>query len=315
MGEWAPLVQCAILTDQNAKGITITLMLRSVGALISGSLGDRSVQSSFNGERLKHEQPALTVIVQLRQEIRDDRESVCIYCSGASLGVHEEPITAAWCSCLVWHCYGSTICIELLMYVGLTYDQGLLGPAAATALEDLPYDARGILSGLFQQGYAVGYLLAAVFYRALVPTTTHGWRSLFWFGAGPPILIIIWRLCLPETNYFLVTKAEREERESQQAIASGSSHVKTGNLRAFPKQANTAMRQNWVLFAYMVVLMTGYNSVSHGSQVIIPMGRTDRLRHELTLPPITFRTCSRRISRNRSTRVRRKSLSLPSSVR
>jgi len=61
---------------------------------------------------------------------------------------------------------------------------GLLGPAAATALEDLPYDARGILSGLFQQAYGVGYLLAAVFYRALVPTTTHGWRSLFWFGAG-----------------------------------------------------------------------------------------------------------------------------------
>lgn len=61
---------------------------------------------------------------------------------------------------------------------------GLLGPAASTALEDLPYDARGILSGLFQQGYAVGYLLAAIFYRALVPTTSHGWRSLFWFGSG-----------------------------------------------------------------------------------------------------------------------------------
>lgn len=109
MGEWAPILQCAILTDQNAKGITITLMLRSVGALISGSLGDRSVQSFFNGERLKHGQPALTAIVQLRQEIRDDREPVCIYRSGASLGVHEELITAAWCSCLVWHCYGSTI--------------------------------------------------------------------------------------------------------------------------------------------------------------------------------------------------------------
>lgn len=44
---------------------------------------------------------------------------------------------------------------------------GLFGPAAATALEDLPYDARGVLSGLFEQGYAMGYLLAAVFYRAV----------------------------------------------------------------------------------------------------------------------------------------------------
>lgn len=42
---------------------------------------------------------------------------------------------------------------------------GLLGPAASSALEDLPYDARGILSGLFIQGYATGYLLCAVFYR------------------------------------------------------------------------------------------------------------------------------------------------------
>lgn len=63
---------------------------------------------------------------------------------------------------------------------------GLVGPAAATALEDLPYDARGVLSGLFLAAYAIGYLLAAVFCLALVPTTPNGWRSLFWFGAGPP---------------------------------------------------------------------------------------------------------------------------------
>lgn len=43
----------------------------------------------------------------------------------------------------------------------------MFGPAAATALEDLPYDARGLLSGLFEQGYATGYLLAAIFYRAV----------------------------------------------------------------------------------------------------------------------------------------------------
>lgn len=44
---------------------------------------------------------------------------------------------------------------------------GLFGPAAATALEDLPYDARGVLSGLFEQGYAMGYILASIFYRAV----------------------------------------------------------------------------------------------------------------------------------------------------
>ncbi|KAF2471895.1 MFS general substrate transporter [Lindgomyces ingoldianus] len=91
---------------------------------------------------------------------------------------------------------------------------GIFGLAASTALEDLPYEARGILSGLFEQGYATGYLLAPIFYREIVPTTTQGWRSLFWFGAGPPILIIAFLLCLPETNHFLVQQAERESRHA-----------------------------------------------------------------------------------------------------
>jgi len=59
---------------------------------------------------------------------------------------------------------------------------GLYGNIAATALEDIPFEARGIVSGMLQQGYAFGYLLAVVFARGLVNTTSHGWRPLFWFG-------------------------------------------------------------------------------------------------------------------------------------
>lgn len=138
---------------------------------------------------------------------------------------------------------------------------GLFGPAAATALEDLPYEARGLLSGLFEMGYAMGYLLAAAFYRALVPTTPHGWRSLFWFGAGPPVLIILFRWWLPETNHFQVMKAEREARAN-----SSAEHAHTKGFRVFIRDAGRALRDNWVLFVYLVVLMSGYNSCSHGSQ-------------------------------------------------
>ncbi len=145
---------------------------------------------------------------------------------------------------------------------------GLFGPAAATALEDLPYEARGLLSGLFEQGYATGYLLAAIFYRALVPTTTHGWRSLFWFGAGPPVFIIIYRLCLPETNYFQVMVAEREARLRIEHT-SGEPLRATG-LRAFAKEAGNAVKENWVLLIYMVILMAGFNACSHGSQDFYP---------------------------------------------
>lgn len=149
---------------------------------------------------------------------------------------------------------------------------GLYGPAAATALEDLPYDARGILSGLYQQGYAVGYMLAAAFYRALVPTTSHGWRSLYWFGAAPPVLIIAFRWMLPETNHFQVMKAERETKALQDREQAGHEQPagRGAHMRAFGREAGFAIRKNWVLLAYMVVLMTGFNSISHGSQDLYP---------------------------------------------
>ena len=153
---------------------------------------------------------------------------------------------------------------------------GLFGPAASTALEDLPYDARGLLSGVFEGGYATGYLLAAAFYRALVPTTPYGWRSLFWFGAGPPVLIIAFRLMLPETNYFQVMKAEREARVREQEAA-GTRRVRAQGLRSFLKDSRKALRDNWFLFAYLVVLMAGFNSCSHGSQDFYPTFLKDQV--------------------------------------
>ncbi|KAK5719454.1 hypothetical protein LTR15_007978 [Elasticomyces elasticus] len=213
------------LPSEVSWGITVTLMLRCVGALISGSFGDRY-----------------------------GRKYIMIANLVAFIGLE---LGSGFCKTLP-----QFLAVRSLYGIAMG---GLLGPAAATALEDLPYDARGILSGLFQQAYGVGYLLAAVFYRALVPTTTHGWRSLFWFGAAPPILIIIWRLCLPETNHFQVAKAEREAREAQL-----HEHQKGTNLRAFLKVANAAMRENWFLFVYMVVLMAGFNSISHGTQDLYP---------------------------------------------
>ncbi|KAF3481590.1 carboxylic acid transporter [Arthroderma uncinatum] len=164
---------------------------------------------------------------------------------------------------------------------------GLFGPAAATAMEDLPYDARGIASGLFQQGCGTGYLLAAVFYRAFVPTTKHGWRSLFWFGAAPPILIIIFRWCLPETRHFQVMKAERESRiQAEEAALEGNPDINTthtmrnshvSGLRAFWRESRPGLQQNWFLMVYLVVIMTGFNSCSHGSQDFYPTFLKDQV--------------------------------------
>jgi SHS family lactate transporter-like MFS transporter len=157
----------------------------------------------------------------------------------------------------------------------------MYGPAASTALEDLPYESRGILSGIFQNGYSTGYLLVAIFYRAFVPTTSHSWRTLFWFASGPPVFIIIFRLMLPETNHFQVMKAEREARIAADALeqtnGSAEGERKLSGLRAFGTQAAQALKLHWVLLLYMVVLMTGFNSVSHGSQDFYPTYLKDQV--------------------------------------
>lgn len=131
-----------------------------------------------------------------------------------------------------------------------------------------------MLSGLFGQGYAVGYLLAAAFYRALVPTTSHGWRSLFWFGAAPPVLIIVFRWALPETTHFQVMKAEREARDREQ---SPGGHARTAGFRSFAKDGRRAVQQNWVLLVYIVVLIAGFTSCTHGSQDFYPTFLKDQV--------------------------------------
>ncbi|KAK3069559.1 Carboxylic acid transporter [Teratosphaeriaceae sp. CCFEE 6253] len=133
---------------------------------------------------------------------------------------------------------------------------GIYGNCAATAIEDVPEKARGIVSGMLQQGYAFGYLLATAFSRALVNTTPHGWRPLFWFGACPPILFIAFRLCLPETDSFI---------ERQRVRAAGHNVGKT-----FISEGKVALRRHWLLLIYLVLLMAGFNFMSHGSQDLYP---------------------------------------------
>ncbi|KAG5746221.1 hypothetical protein H9Q72_004622 [Fusarium xylarioides] len=135
---------------------------------------------------------------------------------------------------------------------------GLYGNAAATALEDCPEEARGLMSGMLQQGYAFGYLLCAAFARGLVDTTSHDWRPLFWFGACPPVLFIIARLMLPETQAY-------QERQRAREVAGVD-----GKGKVFIKEGKVALKHHWLLLVYLVLLMAGFNFMSHGSQDLYP---------------------------------------------
>ena len=76
----------------------------------------------------------------------------------------------------------------------------------------IPNKARTILSGLFLPGYNLGYLLAVVFFRAFGDTYKgdQGWRALFWFSAGLPLILIVWRLWFPESKTFINMKKEKK---------------------------------------------------------------------------------------------------------
>jgi SHS family lactate transporter-like MFS transporter len=115
---------------------------------------------------------------------------------------------------------------------------------------------------MLQQGYAFGYLLATVFARALVGTTSHGWRPLFWFGACPPILIIAFRLMLPETDAF----------QERIAVRNASGNIS----KTFVSEGRVALKRHWLLLTYLVLLMAGFNFMSHGSQDIYPTMLTNQ---------------------------------------
>lgn len=203
-------------------GITLVLMLRSVGAVIFGILSDKW------GRKWP-------------------------FCANLGLFVVLELGTG------FAKTYNQFLAVRALFGIAMG---GLYGMAAATALEDCPLEARGFISGLLQQGYAFGYLLCVVFNRAIVPNQKHGWRALFWFGAGPPVLIIIFRMCLPETETFLATQLlERESVEKQ-----------------FISQAKKSLKVYWLTFIYLILLMAGMNFMSHGSQDLFPTFLTNQLR-------------------------------------
>src|SRR2546423_1446450 len=84
--------------------------------------------------------------------------------------------------------YGWLLVFRALYGIGMGGEWGL---GASLAMESLPVEARGLFSGILQQGYAFGYLLAAVVYWMVFPF--FGWRGLFVAGALPAIFFFFIR--------------------------------------------------------------------------------------------------------------------------
>ena len=135
---------------------------------------------------------------------------------------------------------------------------GEWGVGAALALESLPASGRGFFSGILQEGYVVGNLLAGALYWLLFPHLhgtgmLTGWRVMFMIGALPALLAFYMQFKVEESPIWL----EAEERRRAAGAAK-----KGIDFSQFLKYLPT--------FLFLVLLMTCFNSFSHGTQDLYP---------------------------------------------
>jgi len=186
-----------------STAITLTLLLRSVGAFFFGLAGDRWGRKwpmVFN------------MIV---------------------LGVLQ--IATIYCAT-----YGQFIAVRALFGI---FMGGVYGNAISMALENSPVDARGLMSGILQQGYSFGYVCAACANLG-AGGDPSSWKMVFWVGAGISIGVGLLRVLFPESEQF--------------ELARKAGHNKTPT-RAFVTEVKLIMRKEWRMAIYCIVLMTWFN--------------------------------------------------------
>jgi SHS family lactate transporter-like MFS transporter len=149
-------------------------------------------------------------------------------------------------ACAFVHNYEVLLVLRALYGIGMGGEWGL---GAALAMEKVPAHKRGFFSGLLQQGYATGYLCAAIAYLLIDPI--WGWRGLFIFSIVPAMTVLFFQLRIEESE---VWKATKEKVAITQTT-----------VREIISNPVIIRR-----FVYLVVLMSAFNWMAHGTQDIFP---------------------------------------------
>ena len=183
--------------------LTATLAMRPLGAILFGTLAD-----TFGRKR-----PLILCVLFF---------SACTVLSGLAPS------------------YGLFLLFRALYGIGMG---GYWGVGATYAIESSPPKFRGMLSGIFQAGYPVGYLLAAVLMQTLARSL--GWRAAFFVGAPAAILIVVLSSLAPESGAW--------------------EHRPKSGTRIF-----RSLFANRSIFAYLLLMMTVLIFLSHGSQDLYP---------------------------------------------
>src|SRR5256885_13759419 len=143
--------------------------------------------------------------------------------------------------------YQIFLLLRMLFGVGMG---GEWGVGASLALESASPRLRGLLSGLLQEGYALGNLLSAIAFRLVYPWFDamypgNGWRLMFFLGGLPALLSLFIRARVKESDAW---------------------HEHKTDWATYRK----SLPNYWRRFAYLVVLMTMMNFMSHGTQDMYP---------------------------------------------
>ncbi|KAG1732447.1 carboxylic acid transporter protein [Suillus paluster] len=205
-------------TSAITTALTLTLLFRSVGAMIFGIVSDRFGRK-------------WPLVVNL------------IICSALELGTG------------FVNTFSQFLAVRALFGIAMG---GIWGLSSSSALENLPVELRGLASGILQEGYVVGSLLAAVINLTLV--AKHTWRVIFWTGAGITFFAAVIRALVPESAFFSRTK--------EQGNANGTNTSQ--KTKIFIRETKDMLERHWLLCIYAVLLMTVLNFMAHGSQDLYP---------------------------------------------
>lgn len=140
------------------------------------------------------------------------------------------------------------VILRLLYGIGMGGEWGL---GAALAMEKVPVERRGFFSGLLQEGYAFGYLMATLAALLVMDVLDLSWRWLFGLSIIPALVSLIIRYRVKESE---VWEAAQDR-------------MKLTSTRIRDVLRDPAIIRR---FFYLVLLMTAFNWMSHGTQDVYP---------------------------------------------
>lgn len=140
------------------------------------------------------------------------------------------------------------VILRLLYGIGMGGEWGL---GAALAMEKVPVQRRGFFSGLLQEGYAFGYLLASVASLVVIDWIGLSWRWLFGLSIIPALISLVIRYRVEESEVW-------EAAQDQMKLTS--------------TRIRDVLRSGAIIrrFIYLALLMTAFNWMSHGTQDVYP---------------------------------------------